>query len=215
MDQESTPVETQAVETPEQTTPPVTNRGDFHEPQTESLEDLKARLAALESELKTTRKEAAARRIKEKDAQAATLSVEEQLTQERDRAAKAEERLLNAEIKAAATRAGMVKPEFAARFLDASKYERDEDGTITNLDDLFSELLESEPWLKREIDSKPADKASPTPPAVPAVRRAGAASSAAGSPAGTVFTSAQIADRAFYTAHKAEIEAALRDGRIV
>ena len=45
----------------------------------ESLEDLKARLAAMEAELKNTRKEAASRRIAEREATKATLSVEEQL----------------------------------------------------------------------------------------------------------------------------------------
>jgi len=109
---------------------------------------------------------------------------------ERDR----QERTLKYEVKLKASKLGVVDPDAAWKLLDPAALEFDEDGNPTNIEDALKALIKEKPYLARE----PVPSVSPTnPPRKTAV-----------------FTRSQLRDPAFYAAHREEIIAAMREGRI-
>lgn len=111
----------------------------------------KARLAR---ELSDVRREAAAARVKLKEFETAQLTAEQQRdarlaeleTETAQLRETAKRRTIEAAITAAATQKG-VKPGLAVKLVDLSKIAFDEDGNVTNADDLVTLLAQENPEL--------------------------------------------------------------------
>lgn len=116
----------------------------------------------------------------------------QQSTYEQER----QERTLRYEVMLAAGRMGIVDPEAAYRLLDLASIEFDADGRPQAIDKALTELVQQKPYLRVQVSS-----GNPTNPA-----RAGGSAT---------FTKGQIADRAFWNAHREEILRAMAEGRIV
>ena len=72
----------------------------------------------------------------------------------------AQERMVRYEVAARAAALGIIHPDAAAKLLDWSELEYDDDGTPTNADKLLEKLLKNMPYLAR-----PAEPATPAQPA--------------------------------------------------
>jgi len=102
---------------------------------------------------------------------------------------------LRNEIYARANKLGIVDPEAAYKLLDTSLVEFGDDG-VQGVEEALQALLKDRPYLKQ---TAPTISMSTTNP----------------SRQQQVFTRSQLRDPRFYAEHKTEIEAALREGRIV
>lgn len=119
--------------------------------------------------VKKLRTEAANRRTELREAQerlekleGEKLSETERTKQEAEkaqqRATALEARVKRAEVRSAAAGKEIGNPDLAADLIDPSKVELDEDGEITNADDLLDALLEKYPDLKaKPKEEKPAE----------------------------------------------------------
>jgi hypothetical protein len=99
-----------------------------------------------------------------------------------------------------AAKLGIVDPEAAVKLLDWSSLEYDEDGKPQDVEMALEELVKAKPYLVGR--QEPKANGNPTNPAT--------RQSASGT---RRFTAAQIQDRAFYLANKAEIMRAIQEGR--
>ena len=61
-----------------------------------------------------------------------------------------QQRVMEYEVKLAASRLGIVDPDAAWRLIDASSLEFDESGKPKNLDRVLNELLKDKPWLSAQ-----------------------------------------------------------------
>ena len=157
----------------------------------QTQEELKALRDAQLSET-----ERAANRLKELETQ--------QQTWQRER----QELLTRQEVERQARKLNLVDEEAAYRLLDTASIEYDASGKPSNVDALLAQMAESRPWLKgsagaQQGASVPTSNASVTNPARPAAGQQG------------VFTTNQIANRAFYEANREAIMQAAREGRVV
>lgn len=107
-------------------------------------------------------------------------------------------------IEREAGRIGIIDADAAARLIDSSKLIF-EAGRPTNVSELLTELVAARPYLA------PQPGATQTQPPVQSGQ--GANPARPGQPGS--FTRSQIADRAFWTANREAIQAALKAGRIV
>ena len=104
------------------------------------------------------RKEAAQYRTRLKALEDAKLSDQEKSQKrlaELERAAaeassNLQQRVMEYEVKLAASRLGIVDPDAAWRLIDASSLEFDESGKPKNLDRVLNELLKDKPWLSAQ-----------------------------------------------------------------
>lgn len=164
------------------------------------------------AELKKIRSETASLRRRAKDAEAELeklrteqLSESEKAIVEARQEARKEalgevnQRLIAAEIRAAAATAGAIDTDDVVQLVDATQITVEDDGTIVGVNDVVAALLEAKPHLVRSEPrfTVPGDGG-------------GGASSALPS-----FTRSQLADNSFYRANEDAIRAALRDGRII
>lgn len=123
------------------------------------------------------------------------------------RAEEAEQRLKEARLRAAvevtAARLNVVDPEAAYKLLDGmGDISFDEDGnpSATDVENAVRKLLETRPYLGKS-ESRGISQSNTTNPAA--------------NPGFGTFTRSQIADPAFYEAHRAEILRAMSTGMIV
>jgi len=159
-----------------------TSEGTTKQP---SIEDLLAQNKRLESALAKANKDAKTHRFKvdelskiadehtalkeriaaeklsaEEKQQLELKNLEKQLAdaqKERDdERRRAQERTLNYEVRLQAAQMGIVDPDVAARLLDWSEIEYDDNGSPTNVQDLLDSLVKTKPYLK-------AAPARPTP----------------------------------------------------
>lgn len=118
-------------------------------------------------------------------------------------AQQARDHRLRADIATIGQKLGLAAPaDDVARLLDLAAVEVDADGYPVDVEKLLADLVEQRPYLKGA--------------AAPVVTGGAAANPPSGGPASRgTFTKTQLADRAFYEQHRAEIEVAMREGRIV
>ena len=76
----------------------------------------------------------------------------------------AQERMVRYEVAARAAALGIIHPDAAAKLLDWSELEYDDDGTPTNADKLLEKLLKNMPYLARPATPEPPAPASPSQP---------------------------------------------------
>lgn len=123
-----------------------------------------------ERKLAEANKEAAANRVElkkykeaEEAAKLATLTEQERLAKhaaelqskyDADTAALTE-RIVRYEVERQASKLGIVDPDAAAKLIDWSSLEYDEDGTPTNAETLLKDLLKARPWLASTQQGKP------------------------------------------------------------
>lgn len=122
-----------------------------------------------ERKLAEANKEAAANRVAlkkyqeaEEAAKLATLTEQERLAKHaNDLQAKYDadtsaltERIVRYEVERQASKLGIVDPDAAAKLIDWSALEYDEDGTPTNAETLLKDLLKARPWLANTQQSK-------------------------------------------------------------
>lgn len=79
---------------------------------------------------------------------------------------KAEQRLIYAELKAEAVRAGIVDPE-GLKLLDFSAAKLNESGQVENAASMIAEMKQARPWLFPSRSSSPAAVAPMAPPPRP------------------------------------------------
>lgn len=108
-------------------------------------------------------------------------------------------RLLERDIEAAATKAGINAPDLAAMAI-APNVKLDAKGLPTNLDELMKAFAEAHPQLVAPAPGSNQGRANP--------------GRDSGQPTGRVYTTDELADFDFWTANRADIESAMRDGRI-
>ncbi len=174
----------------------------------------------LEAKLEQARNEAIAERKRRQEFEAKVKEFEDAKLSESERTTKAlaesearrtdlERQLQEMRVRAAIERkagtAGIVDPEAAYRLLDHSALEYEDDGqpTAKSLEQAVAALVRDRPYLVGQQAGAGGQRTSVMAPG----RSAGAA--------GGTFTASQLADREFYLAHRAEIEAAMREGRVV
>lgn len=110
------------------------------------------------------------------------------------------------EVQILASRLGVVDPDAAVKLLDWSALEYDDDGRPKDVEAALKDLIEQKPYLARQA---PAEERTRTPqgsPTNPATRQPGAQNRR--------YTTAEIADRAFWNANKVDIMRAMRENRI-
>lgn len=190
---------------PTETPPQTPNTPNGQAPTTPSGEDASAaRLKVIEAELAEARREAAALRTAEADRKKAELTEAERAKQEAQEAKAALEAaratLLERDIAEAARKAGITEPDLAALDIRA-KVKVDASGQPTNLDALIKAFTEAHPSL---VAPAPGSNQG----------RANAPRDAANTPKGRVYTQAELEDFSFYLEHQADIEVAMREGRI-
>ena len=66
------------------------------------------------------------------------------------------ERIVRYEVERQASKLNIVDPDAAAKLIDWSSLEYDEDGTPTNAETLLKDLLKARPWLASTQQGKPA-----------------------------------------------------------
>jgi len=169
-------------------------------------------VSKLRAEAAAHRKEASELKSKVKEFEDAKLSETERLTKAaqeaqdlaRTASEKASQRITRALLIAEASTLGFADPADATALIDARSIERDEDGEPTNLEKLLGDLAKAKPYLLGgESGTNRSPHVGATNPARTGVR------------SGSSFTTSQIADRAFWTANREAIMAAMREGRIV
>lgn len=180
-------------------------------PETDAFEPERARalIAKLREQERTQQKELSELRNRVKAADDAKLSEQERLTQrlaelerqQADATRSHQERILRYEAQLAANKLHIVDPDAAVKLMDWSTLEYDDAGQPTNIETVLKDLLKTRPYLAAQAA---APQASPTNPA--------RTQTAAGS---RTYTVEQLRDHAFYTAHREDIQAAMREGRIV
>ena len=198
------------------TTPAGQDPAAGQEPGGETFDEARAKalIAKLRDEVKATKgeaKELAELRQARKTADEAALTEQQKLAKraadleaENTRiSAEALADRTNARIERQAARLGAVDPELLARLIPPASIERDADGTPTNLEALIKDVLKARPYLV-------ATTGTPAQPATSATN--GARQAPAGS---ATYSKAQLADYTFYSKHKDDIQAAMREGRIV
>lgn len=189
--------------TPQEGNATATNSGQ----PTMTLEELQAAFQQLkadhdrkDSELKSVRREAATYRTKLKEHDDAQLSELERAQQQAKEATDAlnatRARVARYEIEKAAGKLGIIDPDVAATLI-ASALELDEHGIPTNAESLLRQLVKDKSYLANSA----------------AVGGSATNSARTNTPQG-YFTRAQIADLDFYGKHQAEIDTAIREGRI-
>lgn len=164
--------ETQTVEAPQTET--VNNTTETDETSettstTPSIEELQERIKRMDASLKKANKEAKDHRLQadelrkfKEQVEAEKLSETEKqelarqnlekqladLQKERDDTIRqSQERIVNYEVRLQAARMGIVDPDVAAKLLDWSEIEYDDNGSPSNVDDLLKSLLKSKPYL--------------------------------------------------------------------
>ncbi len=179
------------------------------QPVVESPERLLAAHEALKAQHKAERARAAELETKLKAFEDAKLSDTERLTkriaelerQHTDASRAQQERILRYEAQLAASKLAIVDPDAAVKLMDWSALEYDEAGQPTNIESVLKELVKQRPYLA--ATAAPAPQPSPTNPA----RQ---------TPTGArTYTVSQLKDFGFYAANKADIQAAMREGRIL
>lgn len=173
----------------------------------------KLRLAVKDSEKRTKglEQEVAAYKKQEEEAKRAQLSEQERLKADLE-AQKAETKREQASrreavnrltVQVQAQRLGIIDPDAAEKLLDWSLVEYGDDGRPTNVDEVLTALVADRPYLKAPPTQQQTPTLQPTNPAthqnVPGQRQ---------------YTQAEVADYRFYTAHRDDIIAAHREGRI-
>ena len=139
----------------------------------------------------------------------AQLSKEEQLTKrtvqleaERDFERQTRQDLVNRyEVQIAAGKLGIVDPDAAVKLLDWSSLEYADDGTPKDVDKALKLLLRERPYLA----------GGPTSPQMAATNGATRASQ----PGSRLYTKSELASYEFYSANRADIQLAMRQGRII
>ena len=141
---------------------------------TPSIDDLQARIQRMDAALKKANAEAKTHRLEadelkkfKAETQAAKLSADEKRDAEQEQLKKsltelqvqydnslrqAQERIVGYEVRLQAAQMGIIDPDAAARLLDWSEIEYDDDGTPTNVESLLKALLKAKPYL---VASKP------------------------------------------------------------
>jgi len=183
-DTSSNESETQPLETP--TTEMVT-QGSGETPETttektsqQSVEDLSKELESLRTALKKANAESAKHRHASKEledlkarSEAEKLSEKERLekqladlqSQHANATRQSQERIINYEVRLQAAQMGIVDPDAAAKLLDWSEIEYDdESGAPTNVQDLLNALTKSKPYLLKTPTSRPATSGGATNP---------------------------------------------------
>lgn len=171
----------QASETPvsavaqgETPTPPATDEtsGTNHEDTTKELESLKKALAKANAE-------AASHRHKAKELDELKARIEAEKLSETERLQKqvadlqrthddfqraTQERTITYEVKLRAAQAGIVDPDAAAKLLDWSEIEFDDNGSPSNVNELLGQLLKAKPYLagKAVVASPPGGATNPS-----------------------------------------------------
>ena len=108
-------------------------------------------------------------------------------------------KLLERDIADAANKAGITAPDLAALAI-APNVKLDAHGVPTNLDELMKAFVEAHPQLIAPTPGSNQGRANP--------------GRDSGQPAGRVYTTDELSDYAFWTEHKVDIDAAMREGRI-
>lgn len=189
MSNEDTSPETGVTPTPGPATGPTASTGATPEKPTATSEETLARIAELERALKNATEERDRHRKKlsgyedaERKAQEAQLSEIERVNKQYSElqaqhtayAQSMQERVVRYEIERQAAKLGIIDPDAAAKLLDRSALEYDEDGTPHNAAKLLKKLIEDKPYLA-PAPSQPEQQA-PTrtqpvrPPALPAMQ---------------------------------------------
>lgn len=161
----------------------------------EEAKEATKRLKAFDAE----RQQAEEAKLSEAERQTKRIADLERQQAERERAA--QERILRYEVQLAAQQHGLVDPDAAVKLLDWGRVEYDDAGQPTNLSTLLKDLVKTKPYLAAQPATGPA--ASPANPA----RQTPSAS--------RTFTVSQLRDFRFYEANKAEIQQAMREGRVL
>lgn len=78
-----------------------------------------------------------------------------------------QERMVRYEIQIQAAKQGIIDPDAAAKLLDWTEIEYDEDGTPKNTDKLLAKLLKEKPYLASQQQSNPQQQQQPGPPQIP------------------------------------------------
>ena len=107
--------------------------------------------------------------------------------------------LLERDIAEAANKAGITAPDLAAMAI-APNVKLDAKGIPTNLDELMKTFVEAHPQLIAPTPGSNQGRANP--------------GRDSGQPTGRVYTTDELSDYAFWTEHKADIDQAMREGRI-
>ncbi len=154
--------------------------------QMKELEQLRAEKKAAD-EAKLSEQERQANRIKQLEAE-----VEHERTER-------QERTNRYEVQLHAAKLGIVDPEAAVKLLDWGQLEYDADGRPSDVDKALKQLVKDRPYLA----GAPAAQVAATNGAT-----------RASTPGSRVYTAAELADRAFYVAHRDDIVKAMREGRV-
>lgn len=106
------------------------------------------------------------------------------------------------EVERLARKMGIVDEDAAYRLLDTASLKLDEDGNLTNAEEVLKALVEARPFLVAQDGGTLLPNVSPANPGRNPSNRAGR------------FTQEQIRDPAFFKANEAAIDAAYRAGLI-
>ena len=208
MPEDTTPTEVQATSVEDappapaaRTIPPDPQAGDGQE--VISLEEARK----LRRESQTLRKRLQGYEDAEKAQQEAQLSEHDRLSKRladlqasHDAyVAQTQQRLVRYEVERQASKLGIIDPEAAAKLIDTSAFEQDEQGVPTNAEKLLKDLIKQKPYLapptEAPAESSPAQTATPnkTAPAVPAMNPGRSSIAAPGSlPPGKIPTLSDV-----------------------
>lgn len=146
-------------ETTETTTKP-----EASQPST-NVDDLTKELAQLKAQLKKVNAESAAHRHKAKELDDLKAQIEAEKLSEKEKLEKklselqlqhdtttrqAQERIINYEVRLQAAQMGIVDPDAAAKLLDWSEIEYEDNGSPTNVQELLNALVKAKPYLKAQ-----------------------------------------------------------------
>jgi hypothetical protein len=193
-------------ETPEEV------KDDFDKPRASALI---AKLRLEEKRAKDLDKRVADYERRERDAAEAQLSESERLSTQLKRAEaelvmerqQSRDAINRYEVQAHAARLNIVDPDAAVKLLDWGQLEYDDDGRPSDVEAALKSLIEAKPYLVRSV----------APVAVAAVPQTatGNGPTRTQEPGQRTYTVAEISDYPFFRAHRADIQAAMREGRVI
>jgi hypothetical protein len=110
------------------------------------------------------------------------------------------------EVERSAAKLNIVDPEAAVKLLDWGSLEYDTDGRPIDVDAALTALVEAKPYLIKATETPAAKPRAAANPTNPATRTQ--------APGQRIYTMAEFENYPFYQANKADMEAAMREGRI-
>ena len=161
------------------TTPPGTGETPGTKQPQLSIEDALKEIESLKTALKKTNSESAGHRLKAKELDELKAQIEAEKLSETEKLQKKisdlqsqhdtltrqqQERIVSYEVRLQAASMGVVDPDAAARLLDWSEIDYDDNGSPTNVEDLLKKLLKSKPYLAGKQSASSTSGGATNPP---------------------------------------------------